>query len=45
MKDGEDTNNIVVGVAKLANVKTTKDKISTYRLAAKPKRNAIDDAA
>ena len=46
VKDGENTNDIVVKVAKLANVEITKDQISTsHRLAAKPKRNAIDQAA
>ena len=46
VKDNENTNDIVVEVAKLANVEITKDQISTFhRLAAKPKRNAIDQAA
>ena len=46
VKGNENTNNIVVEVAKLANVEITKDQISTSRrLAAKPKRNAIDQAA
>ena len=37
---------IVVEVAKLANAEITKDQISTFhRLAAKPERNAIDQAA
>ena len=46
IKDNENTNGIVVEVAKLANVQITKDQISTpHRLAAKPKRNAIDQAA
>ena len=46
VKDNENTNHIVVEVAKLANVEITKDQISTFhRLVAKPKRNAIDQAA
>ena len=46
VKDGENTNDIVVEVAKLANVEMTKNQISTFhRLATKPKHNAIDQAA
>ena len=46
VKGGENTNNIVVEVAKLGNVEIPKDQISTFhRLAAKPKRIAIDQAA
>ena len=46
VKDGENTLDIVVEVAKLADVKITKDQNSTFRrLAAKPKRIAIDQAA
>ena len=46
VKDNENTNDIVVEIAKLDNVEITKDQISTSQcLAAKPKRNAIDQAA
>ena len=46
VKDNENTNDIVIEIAKLANVEITKDQIPTsHRLAAKPKRNAIDQAA
>ena len=45
-KDNENTNDIVVEIAKLGNVEITKDQISTsHRLAAKPKRNATAQAA
>ena len=46
VEDNENTNGIVVEVAKLANQEITKDQISSsHRLAAKPKRNAIGQAA
>ena len=45
VKVGENTNDIAVEVAKRANVEITKDQIFTsHRLAAKPKRNAINQA-
>ena len=41
VEDGENTNDIVAEVAKLANVEITKDQVSTSQCLAKPKRNAI----
>ena len=46
LKNNENTNDIEVEVAKLANVEITEDQIScSHRLTAKPKRYAIDQVA